>query len=373
MVNRSLGKVIKKDFFKGKIVILVGARQVGKTTLVRGLLKGKDYRFFNGDDPLDRRELTDRGLQELEAIMGGKPIIFVDEAQKIENIGQTLKLLVDRYGRERQIIVTGSSSWNLLNNTQEALTGRKWVFEMFPLSASEMWSDRFEAEKSLEGALVYGMYPAVALKRTNQEKEIELKELVSSYLYKDIFEFQRIKNPTKLIDLVKALALQVGGEVSYTELGTMLGLDKNTVESYVDLMEKNFIVYRLSPYYSNKRKEISKLRKIYFYDLGIRNMVIGNLNPLNSRNDVGALWENFLMNERMKKQKYAGIEKIHYFWRSYDEAEVDLVEEGGGKIDGFEFKWGRGAGKRVSKLWQVYKNSSLTVINRENWWEFVGG
>lgn len=344
MYKRIIKSHIADRFFSGKAVIIVGLRQVGKTTLANELIAEERFAQevvrFNCDNPTDRRKLNDQDFEALDNIVGDKKIIFIDEAQKVETIGQTLKLLVDGYGKKKQVIATGSSSINLLDKTSEPLTGRKIVFKLYPLSLLEIYQqyDELKIEKDWESLLIYGSYPAVINARGNVEKEEVLRELSASSLYKDILEFQEVKNSDILVSLLKALALQVGSEVSYTELANLLGIDKKTVDRYVDLLEKNYIIFRLPPYKTNKRKVIKELKKIYFYDLGIRNAVINNFNILENRNDIGALWENFAIVERIKHLEYKKTFSNYYFLRTYDGAEIDLLEERNGIVNGYEFK-----------------------------------
>lgn len=346
MYKRLLKDTISRDLFKGKAIVITGARQTGKTTLSSELVTSSEYKeasiFFNCDNPTDRELLADKDLEFLIQLVGKAKIIVIDEGQKVKNIGQTLKLLVDHYKKQKQILVTGSSSINLLEDTEEALTGRKHVHVLFPLSLEEIHPDKdlLGIFKKLDFLLVFGSYPEVETRESFADKIDLLKELTSSYLYKDILEFQKIKNSAVITNLLKALAFQIGSEVSYNELSRLVGIDKKTVEHYIDLLEKNFIIFRLPPYTKNKRREISKLRKIYFYDLGIRNALINNFNFIDSRNDVGALWENFMIIERLKYQAYHKIYSNNYFWRTYDGSEIDFIEERDGKLFGYEFKWG---------------------------------
>lgn len=373
MIKRLIEKNIKEDLFKGKVLLLLGARQVGKTTLTQKLLNDHERKgvlWLNGDNPTDREILTNKDLAALEMLVGNFKIIFIDEAQKIPEIGQTAKLLVDHYKKTKQLILTGSSSFNILNETSESLTGRKLVHELFPLSAEEIIRTKglLVFKKQLENLLIYGNYPEIYL-ASNAEKERLLISLVSSYLFKDIFELQNIKNPAILHRLLNALALQVSSEVSLNELSGLLGIDVKTVERYIDLLEKSYVIFRLPPYYTNKRKVISKKNKIYFYDLGVRNTIINNFNPLSKRNDVGALWENFIITERMKYRSYHQIHVNQYFWRSYDGAEVDLIEERGGKLQGHEVKWTK---KHTNpKSWLSEKGASLQTIDKENFLKFL--
>ena len=372
MYKRIIAKQIKEKFFKGKAIVITGARQTGKTTLALEILKETKYlnktKVFNCDNPTDREMLNNKNIDFLIKLVDKEEVIFIDEGQKVETIGQTLKLLADHYKNKKQIVITGSSSLNLLDKTEEALTGRKFVFKLFPLSIEEIYpqKDIIKSAKELESLMIYGSYPEVEMQRTFADRKELLRELASSNLYRDILEFQEVKNSTIIMSLLKALALQIGNEVSYTELASLIGINKNTIEKYVDLLEKSYIIFRLPPYHSNKRREISKLRKIYFYDLGIRNSIINNFNILANRNDVGSLWENYLIIERIKWQNYHKIFANNYFWRTYDGAEVDFIEEKNGGLHGFEFKWGRKKNKPSAK-WTEIMNSSYKVISSENY------
>jgi len=370
MYHRIISKQIENKFFKGKAIIIVGPRQVGKTTLSLNIIKKyykKNIIKFNCDNPSDREMLNNKDIEFLVKIIGKAKIVFIDEGQKVKTIGQTLKLLVDYFGKSKQILVTGSSSFNLIDKTSEALTGRKFVYHLYPLSFEEIFQKKniLDFKKELENFMIFGNYPEIVNEQSNEERIERLKNLASSYLYKDILEFQNIKNSDVLGKLLKALALQIGSEASYTELANLIGVDKKTIERYVDLLEKNFIIFRLPPYFRNKRKEISKLRKIYFYDIGIRNAIINNFNFFDSRNDQGQLWENLAIIERMKYQEYHKIYANNYFWRAYNRAEVDFIEERGGKLYGFEFKWGRKKG-RIPQEWRANKDREYKVISPDD-------
>lgn len=377
MYNRILKNQILANFFKGKVIILTGARQTGKTTLVNEIVQEfsgrKKTKFFNCDNPLDREMLDNKNLDFLISLAGDAEIIAIDEGQKVKTVGQTLKLLVDHYKEKKQIIVTGSSSFNLLDQTEEALTGRKFVYQLFSLSTEEMYPDKdpLKFSKELESLLIFGSYPEIINQKSFSEKKEQLYNLSTSYLYKDILEFQQIKNSSLVFSLLKALALQIGNEVSYNELANLLDVDKRTVEKYVDILEKNYIVFRLSPLAKNKRKEISKMKKIYFYDLGVRNAVINNYNFLENRNDVGALWENFALVERLKFQSYHRLFSNNYFWRSYEGKEIDLVEERSGRLFGYEFKWSEKVFFKPPKEFMEKYDASVEMINRKNYWKFL--
>jgi len=345
LFKRAITKKLLDDFFQGRALILVGARQTGKTTLVRMALEQLGDRYtvktINGDDPFDRDAMTNKSLDYLRRVLGDAQILFVDEGQKIRTIGQSVKLLVDYFGSQRQIIVTGSSTLNLLDATQEPLTGRKFVYTLYPLAISEIFPrpDFLDLQKNLEERLLYGSYPRIVQQTSFEAKIRELRELVSSYLYRDIPELQQVKSPDLLYKLLQALALQIGSEVSYTELAQTAGADKNTVERYIQLLERSFVIFRLPPYAANQRRAISKLRKIYFWDTGIRNALIQNFNPLDLRTDSGALFENWMIAERLKRNAYEGKLVASYFWRTYDGNEIDYLEESGGHAQGYEFKW----------------------------------
>jgi len=357
---------IKNDFFEGKVIIVAGARQTGKTTLAKEII-GKfssETKYYNCDNPVHRDLLSNKSLEFLINIVGDAKIVFIDEGQKVPTIGQTLKLLVDHFGKEKQFLVTGSSSFNLLYRTEEALTGRKFVYYLYPLSLEEL-----HAEKDLQGALenleqylIFGTYPEIAGLNSAEEKTKKLKQLISSYLYQDILDFEQVKSSSIILNLLQALALQIGSEVSYAELGNLLGINLRTVERYIDLLEKNFIIFKLGPYFTNKRKEISKMKKIYFWDLGVRNAIINNFNFLASRADAGALWENFAIAERLKFQSYHRIYANNYFFRTYAGSEVDLVEEREGKLFGFEMKWNDKKKSKAPAPWAAYPNSSFELI-----------
>ncbi len=370
-IKRTIEKSIRKDFFKGKIIILAGPRQVGKTTLIKHILK--DYTSvitFNGDNRRDRSSLAKNDFEFIDKLIGENKIVFIDEAQKIEEIGNTLKLLVDNYGKKKQIIATGSSSLNLLSNTSEPLTGRKYVYELYPLSVTEIYSQRhpLDLDKELENLLIYGSYPDI-YSGSLRVKEEQLLEITRSYLYKDILELEDVRSSSSIDKLLSALALQVGSEVSLRELSNLLNLHIGTVERYIDLLEKNYVIFRLPPYYTNQRKVLSKQNKIYFYDLGIRNALINNFNPLSKRNDIGALWENFLIIERMKLNAYTNRYVSNFFWRTYDGAEIDYIEKYADSLDGYEFKWNKE--KNAPKSWLEYPNATYKLVNIENYKEFL--
>lgn len=361
----------------GKVTILYGARQVGKTTLVKALLRKAElkYAFYTGDDLPFATEFAKCDLRVIQAMVQGLEILVIDEAQKIERIGTALKLVADHFP-DVYVLVTGSSSFDLANATEEPLTGRKNVNTLYPLSFAEVATEltAWEASRRLEELLVYGSYPEVFSLETPAKKESRITEIKNSYLIKDILEFQLLRRSQVILDLLKLLAFQTGSEVSTTELGKQLGLDFKTVQRYLDLLEKSFVLVSLQGFSRNLRKEVSKMRKYYFMDLGIRNAVIANFNPLDLRNDAGQLWENFMIIERMKRNAYAGNTANYYFWRTYDQKEIDLIEEKGGRLRGFEFKWSPTRKAKAPKEWlETYPNASWEVISPENFAEVLVG
>ncbi len=370
MYPRILEDKIRKNLNTGKAIILVGARQVGKTTLIRKILQGKDYLFLDADDPLIRQMLTMPNTEQIRSIIGEHNIVFVDEAQRIEGIGLTLKIITDQF-KHVQLWVSGSSSFDLGNKLNEPLTGRKWEYELFPVSWEEFERKEgyVKAMQQLENRLLYGFYPEV-LNNKGKERSV-LKNLVSSYLYRDILAFSGIRKPEILDDLMLALALQIGHEVNYNELAQTIGVNKITVQKYIDLLEKAYIVFRLRSFSRNLRHEIKRNRKIYFYDTGIRNMILGNFNPLNTRTDTGALWENFLVAERRKQNLYKETFARMYFWRTKQQQEVDYVEEKDGKIHGFEFKWTAKPKAKLPVTFTKTYRAETHIIDRNNFREFV--
>lgn len=370
MYTRTIENRIAKRFGTKKAVIVNGARQVGKTTLIQSLLSGKPYLFLNGDDPSVRNMLTDANTEFIRSTIGNNKIVFIDEAQRIPGIGLTMKIIIDIF-KDVQLVASGSSSFDLANELNEPLTGRKWEFQLYPISWEEFEAHHgyLYAEQQLENRLVYGMYPEV-LNSVNDEIAV-LRNLVDSYLYRDITALGDIKKPAALEKLVRALAYQVGSEVNLAELGQVSGLDGKTVNRYIDVLEKGYVLFRLGPFSSNLRNEIKSLNKIYFYDNGIRNMIIGNFDPLTNRGDKGALWENFLVSERIKQISYKEKLTRTYFWRTKQQQEVDWVEDSGGKISGFEFKWlNRGTNQLPATFTNKY-HASEQVIDRSNFREFV--
>jgi len=370
MIKRALFQKLNEKFNKGKAIVLLGPRQVGKTTLINTCLEGKDFLFLNGDDPEIRNLLENTGVSKLRLIIGKNTLIFIDEAQRIKDIGLIAKMIIDQF-KEVQLIVSGSSALEINQSTQEPLTGRKYEYQLFPISWEEFENHvgYLEANTQLEERLIYGMYPDV-LNNRSEAGEI-LKQLTTSYLYKDVLSITGIKKPELLDKLLKALALQIGSEVSYNELANLLQIDKTTVSKYIDLLEKAYIVFRLNSYSSNQRNEIKNNRKIYFYDNGIRNMIINNLNPLELRTDKGALWENFLISERIKLQQYNQLYTNNYFWRTVQKQEIDFVEETNGQVTAYEFKWNSKGKAKIPAVFLNQYNAIGKIIDKENFREFV--
>lgn len=370
MYSRYLSKKIKNRIDSGKAIIVTGPRQVGKTTLIESILESKDYLLLNGDDPKTRTLLTEPNTEQIRRILGNYKYVFIDEAQRIEGIGLTMKIITDRF-KNVQLFASGSSSFDLSNRINEPLTGRKWEYQLFPISWEEYENHHgfLHAEQSLENRLLYGFYPDV-LNNVGDEVSV-LRNLVNSYLYKDILAYADIRKPEVLDKLVQALALQVGSEVNYSELAQTVNVDKNTVSKYIDILEKGYIIFKLSSFSRNIRHEIKTNKKIYFYDNGIRNMVIGNFNPIDIRLDKGALWENFLISERIKQIEYKQSLAHTYFWRTKQQQEVDFVEENRGKIFGFEFKWKKKSNQNLPKTFIETYNAETKIIDRENFREFV--
>jgi predicted AAA+ superfamily ATPase len=370
MYLRTLENTISKRIGSGKAIIVVGARQVGKTTLIKKILENKSYLFLDGDDPTIRILLTNPNTEELRSLIGKNTIVFLDEAQRIKNIGITLKIITDQF-KSVQLFVSGSSSFDLGNRLNEPLTGRKWEFELLPVSWEEYEQHEgyLKSEQKLENRLLYGFYPEV-LNHPGEEKQF-LKQLVNSYLYRDILAFSDIRKPEVIENLLQALALQIGNEVNYNELSQMLEINKITIQKYIDILEKGYVVFKLSSYSKNVRNEIKRGRKIYFYDNGVRNLLIGNFNPLNLRQDKGALWENFLISERKKQNSYnTSFAKMH-FWRTQQQQEVDYLEEEAGVITGYEFKWKARKNTKLPKTFTQAYRAATKIIDRGNFREFV--
>lgn len=359
-----------------KVLVLYGARQVGKTTLALNLLAKVDGRHLkiNADKMPYPEVLSSRDFKKLQGLVSGYDLLFLDEAQRVPDIGINLKILHDNIP-DLKILVTGSSSLDLANRIKEPLTGRTWTYRLFPISVSE-WqmftgANNFELSTKLDEWLNFGMYPEILQIENHGEKRKYLEELTSAYLYKDVLTLANIRYPEKLRQLLKLLAYQIGNLVSIQELATSLQINRETVINYIDLLEKAFVIFRLGSFQRNLRKEVTTMDKIYFYDTGIRNALIENFSPVQIRNDIGALWENFLIAERLKKSEYDGLYANRYFWRTHSGAELDYVEEKDGKLKGYEIKW-KSKSNRPPKTWlETYENADWQIFNRDNFFEFI--
>lgn len=373
MIQRDIEKLIEDRLFKGKAILLFGPRQVGKTTSIRSILTKKDGKclFLNGDEADVRESLENTTSTKLSLLFGENKIVFIDEAQRVKGIGITLKLITDVL-KNIQVIATGSSDFDLANETQEPLTGRKYEFQLLPISFQEMVKHHglLEEKRLLEQRMIYGYYPEIVVNPNDAGENLKL--LTNSYLYKDLLNLEQIKKPALLGKILKALALQVGSEVSYNEISRLVSGDFHTVEKYIDLLEKAYVIFTLPAYSRNVRNEIKKGRKIYFYDNGVRNAIINNFNPLSSRSDVGAMWENFLISERMKHLIYNNLDTWKYFWRTTAQQEIDYLEELNGKMTAYEFKWNLNKNVKFSKTFTgAYPDVDLRLITPKNFEEFV--
>jgi uncharacterized protein len=367
MIERTLRKTIESQLYSGKAIVLYGARQVGKTTLVKQIMAAQSRKtlFLNADLPEIRDSLTNKNAHELKEAIGAAELVVIDEAQRIENIGLTIKILVDTYP-EIQIIATGSSSFELANKINEPLTGRSIEYTLYPLTYTELKPDYSDTPVSLmERMLRIGSYPGIWGEKDNRA-ELTLAKLTNGVLYKDILEFEQLKKAPLLTQLLQALALQLGSEVSYSELANLLKTNVRTVERYIFLLEQIFVIYRLPALRRNPRREIGQLRKIYFYDLGLRNALIRNHNPTNLRQDTGAMWENFCIIERLKHMSYAEEYTNNFFWRSATQKEVDFVEEYDGTMHAYEFKWGEKIPPLPKEFGELYPDHKFEVINPQN-------
>ncbi len=372
MIERKIKEILKSKEGTNKALIVLGARQTGKTTLLKMLYGERDdVVWLNGDEPDIQNLLENISSTRLKAILAGKKVVVIDEAQRIKDIGIKLKLITDNIP-EIQVIASGSSSFDLANFINEPLTGRKWEFSLYPMSFSEMAAHNgfIEENRLLPHRMIYGYYPEVVNSAGN-EKEV-LKQLSDSYLYKDIFTWENIKKPEKLMKLLQAIAFQVGSEVSANELSNMIGLDNQTVEKYIQLLEQTYIVFRLGSFSRNLRKELKRARKIYFYDNGIRNSIIANFAPVELRNDVGQLWENFLISERIKYLQNNMIFANRYFWRTVEQQEIDYIEEIDGILHAYEFKWNPNKKTYLTKTFSnSYPDHVFKLINRDNYETFI--
>ena len=374
MIERLHYTTIKERTFQGKVILLLGPRQVGKTTVVRAVAQAIDidYLYLNADEPDVPQLLSGKSSTELKALIGDRKLVLLDEAQRIEDIGLRLKLLVDRYP-EIQLLVTGSSSLELSNRAQEPLTGRKFEYQLYPLCYAEL-EQHFgvlETNRLVEDRLLYGGYPEIVTAPGEQRIE-RLKTLASSYLYKDILALQDVRKPELLARLLQALAFQIGSQVSYQELSRLLRVDNQTIERYVDLLEKAFVIFRLGSFSRNLRTELKRSKKIFFWDTGIRNALISNFQPMALRQDKEALWENYLVAERLKINHYQKRYANTYFWRTHAQQELDYLEERDGRLYAFEFTWNPKKKKRIPASFLTgYPGAVTQVVDRENFRDFL--
>ncbi|HPD57654.1 MAG TPA: ATP-binding protein [Smithellaceae bacterium] len=359
-----------------KVLVIYGARQTGKTTLLKKFLSENErkykYKLDSGDDVNTQIVLGSSDFKKITTYAEGYDLVAIDEAQRIANVGMGLKILVDQVP-DLKVLVTGSSSFELAGQVGEPLTGRKITLTLFPLSQLELGKlyNDYDLNKRLDEYLIFGSYPEVLTAATVHDKKKVLEELAGSYLLKDILELEKVKSSKVLLDLLRLLAFQVGSEVSLSELGRQLGIDNKTVARYLDLFEKSFVIFNIRGFSRNRRKEITSKSKYYFLDNGIRNAVIANFNPLEIRDDIGKLWDNFLVTERLKKQSYAQIYSNNYFWRTWDQKEIDWVEERDGKLFGYEFAW-KSKSRKSSKAWKEnYPDALFEIIDNQNYLQFV--
>jgi len=373
MIHRQLEEQITPLLGIGKAIVIMGARQVGKSTLLETIFRDRDNILWMTGDDLDVQELFGQMTStRLKALLGNAKTLIVDEAQRIPDIGLRLKLITDQI-KDVQVIATGSSSFELASKVSESLAGRKREFRMFPISFSEMVShtNLLEELRLIPHRMIYGYYPEVVCNPGSES--VILKELVDSFLYKDILSLDNINKPDKIVRLLKALAFQIGSQVSYHEVGQLIGLDSKTVERYIDILEKSYIIFRLGSFSRNLRNELKLSRKVYFWDLGIRNMLIGNLAQVENRPDAGALWENFILAERLKRNSYAGSIAQYWFWRTQQQKEIDYLEEENGQLNAYEFKWSdKKADVRIPESFaKAYPDASFSVITPKKVDEFL--
>lgn len=373
MITRQLSALLSGKTGRGKAIILIGARQTGKTTLLKELTANQpDVLWLNADDIAAQELLHTLTIARLQPLFGKYRTIVIDEAQRVADIGLRLKLITDNMP-EVQLLVTGSSALELANRVNEPLTGRKYEYHLYPFSFHELQIHHGMVEEiaQLPVRLVYGSYPEVV--NTPGEAKVILSQLANSYLYRDVLEWERIKRPEKLLRLLQALAFQLAGEVSYNELSRLVGLDKDTVADYITLLEQAQVIFRIGSFSRNLRKELRTARKIYFYDNGIRNALIGNFTDVNLRADTGALWENYLVSERLKRNANLQQQANMYFWRTVQQQEIDYIEEADGQLHAFEFKWNAKKNPRLTKTFRdAYPDATFSVITPDNYFSFLG-
>jgi predicted AAA+ superfamily ATPase len=375
-INRAIKNSFINKLQANKVLILSGARRVGKTRFLKDLMKNyfkEPFLFLNGEEISTAAVLSERTVENYKRLLGEKKLLIIDEAQKVPDIGMILKLMIDTI-EGLKIIATGSSAFDITNKLGEPLTGRKYTFLMFPFAQMEFskYENLVETKSRLEERLIYGSYPEVHFLKSNSDKSDYLNEIVSSYLLKDILEIDGIKNSAKMFNLLRLVAFQNGKEVSLEELGRQLGLSRNTVERYLDLLSKVFVIYKLPGFSRNLRIEIVKTSRWYFYDNGILNTLLNNFNPLALRKDAGELWENYLLSERLKFQQYTGMHTNNYFWRTYQQQEIDWIEEREGKLFACEIKWNPRKTPKAPSAWvRAYPESSFQVITPANYLDWI--
>ncbi len=376
IIKREVYSQLIKKIKNGKVVILYGPRQVGKTFLLKKIEKDLNKKekilFLNGESMVVQDKLSERVPEKLKSFLGNNSLLIIDEAHQIPEVGLTLKMIIDSFPNLK-IIVSGSASFTLSQKITEPLTGRKTTIYLYPVAAQELikTQDSRFYHSIRDRHIIFGGYPELFILKNEKEQKERLFELVDSYLFREILTFKEVKGLKKLRDLLVLLAFQIGNEVSLTELGNSLDLAKNTVARYLDLLEKSFVIINIKGFSRNLRKEVTKTSRYYFWDNGIRNAIINNFNPLHLRNDVGMLWENYLIIERIKKQAYNSVFSNNYFWRTYDQKEIDWVEEREGKLFGYEIKWGKEKSKAPKDWQKAYKNSEYKLINQKNFLDFI--
>jgi uncharacterized protein len=375
-IERALTSQFMRKLQPNKVLVILGARRTGKTVFIKNFIKEQvhePYILLNGEDMMVQTTLSNRTIENYRLLLGNSRLLIIDEAQKIPEIGLILKLMVDSID-DLKIIVTGSSVFDISNKLGEPLTGRKYTVFMFPFAQLEYsrHENIIETRSRLEERLVYGSYPELIHLKGIEEKQDYLREIVNSYLLKDILEFEGVRNSEKMYALLRLIAFQTGNLVSLEEIGKQLSMSRNTVERYLDLLSKVFVVYKLSGFSKNLRSEITKTSKWYFYDNGIRNTLINNFNKISMRNDVGELWENYILTERIKYQHYTGQLANNYFWRTYEQKEIDWIEEKDGQLAAHEIKWNHEKRPNPPKMWtNAYPDSTFTVINPDNYLEWI--
>lgn len=374
-LKRDIQEVIIENLHPQKVLVLVGPRRVGKTVLIKQIIEKTQlpYLLLNGEDFSVVETLQRRSIRNYQNLLGGKKLLLIDEAQRIPEIGAILKLIVDEI-EDIRIMVTGSSAFDIQKYTGEPLTGRKKTFNLFALSEHELEQhlNPIDKQEDLRFRLIFGNYPELIHLHSNNERTEYLREIVNSYLLKDILAFENIRKADKILHLLRLIAFQVGSEVYSHELGQRLSMNKKTVEKYLDLLSKVYVIHKLGGFSRNLRKEVTKSGKWYFYDNGLRNILVANMNPLELRNDIRQLWENYVISERLKQQAYDRTLVNNYFWRTHDQQEIDWVEDRGGRLYGYEFKWNPKAKSKIPTAWRkAYPDAGFKIVHRENYLEWL--